>query len=159
MSFLSTYAQDFLNAYGILKDSNDALIERMSGGEVKVGAETAFGTRPAMGIEVVCLAFSVELHLKELHRVMSGKIPRGHNIAKLFRTLPAAVQEEVCSHRAIARYGWNDSQFENELLAISDGFEKWRYAYESVALWYNSYFAEVLIEASQFVATSKGSSI
>lgn len=153
MKFLSTYAQDFLNAYEILRESNDALIVRQGGGEGKLSSGMAFGTRPAMGIDVVCLAFSVELHLKDLHYAVSGKTPRGHNIARLFRTLPETIKEEVVSHHSIAQYGWNDAEIEKELQDISQGFEKWRYAYESTSLRYNSYFALVLIEATRFVAS------
>jgi HEPN domain-containing protein len=159
MSLLSTHAQDFLNAYEILRESNDTLIHQTKDCAGKGCAETAFGTRPAMGIDIVCLAFSVELHLKELHRVVTGKVPRGHNIARLFKALPESVQKEVVSHHSIAQYGWSDAQMERELLAISDGFEKWRYAYESPALRYNNYFAKVLIEASCFVASKIGGGV
>ncbi len=154
MSYLSIHAQDFLNAYKILRESNDVLMKRKVG-QAEKDAETAYGACPAMGIDIVCLAFSVELHLKELNRVVSGMAPRGHNIAKLFKALPISVQQEVVSHHSIAQYGWSDSQMQRELLSISDGFEKWRYAYENTALRYNIYFAEVLIEASQFVASKR----
>lgn len=153
MGHLAIYAQDFLNAYEILSESNEALVERMTRGAERPLHRTAFGTLPAMGIEIVCLAFSVELHLKELHRLGSGSAPRGHNITKLFNSLPMPVKTALVSHSAIAKYGWSGSQIESELLAISDGFEKWRYAYESVTLNYNVYFAKALIEASQFVAS------
>ena len=146
---LAIHARDFLNACEILRESNEALIEKRG------GAEMAYGRYPAMGVDIVCLAFSVELHLKELHRVVSGKIPKGHNIAKLFRALPVSIQEEVVSHQSIKKYGWSDAEIKCELLAISDGFEKWRYAYESATLRYNYYFAKVLIEASQFIASKK----
>ncbi len=153
MNFLATHAQDFLNAYEILRESNDALIVRQAGGEGKLSSGMAFGARPAMGIDVVCLAFSVELHLKDLHYAVSGKAPRGHNIARLFRTLPETIQQEVVSHHSIAKYGWNDKEIEKELQDISQGFEEWRYAYESASLRYNNYFALVLIEATRFVAS------
>jgi HEPN domain-containing protein len=155
MSYLSTYAQDFLNSYQILKESNDALVNRLADGEGNERATSAFGTLPAMGIEIVCLAFSVELHLKELHRVVSNEILKGHDIRKLFSALPADVRKDIASHRAIAQYGWDSAQFDLELKAISDGFEKWRYAYESTTLKYNSYFAESLIRASQFVSSTR----
>jgi HEPN domain-containing protein len=155
MSRQSLHAQDFLNAYKILKDSNKALIEKNEGREQNEYGQAAYGKLPAMGIDIVCLAFSVELHLKELHRVVTGATPRGHNIVKLFRDLPDTVQKEVAAHQSITHYGWSDEQLDLELHSISDGFEKWRYAYESTSLRYNSYFAEVLIEASRFVASAK----
>jgi hypothetical protein len=55
----------------------------------------------------------------------------------------------------IAQYGWTFSEFEDRLQAISDGFEKWRYVYESTSLRYDSYFALVLIEATKAVSASK----
>jgi hypothetical protein len=155
MNLLATHAQDFLNAYKILRESNNTLIEQTNGGAGKGCVETAYGTLPTMGIDIVCLSFSVELHLKELHRVVSGKVPRGHNIATLFRDLPVAVQKDIVSHHSIVQYGWSDAEVDRELVAISDGFEKWRYAYESTALGYNNYFAKVLIEASRFVASKR----
>ena len=155
MSFLSIHAQDFLNSYRILRESNSALVDRQRGRNGKESSTMAYGALPAMGVDVVCLAFSVELHLKDLHRVVSNRIPKGHNIAKLFGALPAEIQEEVASHHSIARYGWDKAQFECELRAISDGFEKWRYAYENTSLRYNSYFAEVLIEASRYVSSMR----
>jgi len=88
-------------------------------------------------------------------RVVYGKTSRGLNITKLFKALPKSVQEEIVSHDAIARRGCSDAHIECELLAISDGFEKWRYAYESTALRYNYYFAKVLIEALRFVASKR----
>ena len=153
--FLNMHAQDFLNAFEILKESDEALIDRQSGGSFNLSAVKAFGTRPAMSVAIVCLAFSVELHLKDLHYAISGNAPHGHNILDLFNSLPEWAQGEIIRHPSIAQYGWGDPEFEAELKAISDGFEKWRYAYESNSLRYNSYFALVLIEATRFVADSK----
>ncbi|MBZ2190353.1 hypothetical protein K8B33_14680 [Alcanivorax sp. JB21] len=155
MSFLSTHAQDFLNAYEILRESNELLVHQRTGSAEKVSSSAAYGSRPAMGIDIVCLAFSVELHLKELHRVVEGKIPRGHNIAKLFKALPTSVRKEVVSHHSIVKFGWSEAQLECELISISDGFEKWRYAHESSVLRYNVYFAKILIEAIKAYSLSR----
>lgn len=154
MSYLAIHAQDFLNAYKILRESNDALI-RKEVRETEGENEAAYGKCPAMGIDIVCLAFSVELHLKELHRVVSEKIPRGHNILKLFQSLPKSVKTEILSHQSIAQYGLDDAQMERGLLSISDSFEKWRYAYESTTLRYDISYAEALIEALRFVASKR----
>jgi hypothetical protein len=155
MNKLAIHAQDFLNAYRILKDSNRALVGRKIPCGEEVREQAAFGVLPAMGIDVVCLAFSVELHLKELHRVVRGKAVKGHNITQLFQALPETVQAELVSQQSIAHFGWSDEQLSRELQAISDGFETWRYAYESTSLRYNNYFAEALIEASRIVASTK----
>ncbi len=153
--FLKTQAEDFLNAYEILNESNEALIDQQSGASESPVTEKVFGALPTMGVEVVCLAFSVELHIKALHYAILGKTPRGHNILKLFKRLPEWAQQEIFHHRSIAKYGWTRAEFEDQLRDISDGFSKWRYAYESTSLRYNSYFALVLIEASRSVAASK----
>ncbi|MGM0564947.1 MAG: hypothetical protein ACQES2_11495 [Pseudomonadota bacterium] len=155
MSHLAIQAQDYLNAYQILKESNHTLIGKKNCASEKEHSNMAYGARPAMGVDTVCLAFSLELHLKELNRVVSKKIPKGHNIEKLFQTLPKSVQAEVFSHHSIAQYGYSDKKLEYELKEISDGYVKWRYAYESTALRYSNYFAEALIEASRHIA-SKG---
>lgn len=124
MSRLFIHAQDFLNAYEILRESNDALMRHTKDRASNGSGQTAYGARPAMGIEIVCLAFSVELHLKELHRVVTGKVPKGHNIDKIFRNLPEPIQKDVASCSSISQYGWTDTQMQSELISISDGFEK-----------------------------------
>jgi hypothetical protein len=152
---MNMHAQDFLNAFEILRESNEALTNGLSSASDGSSGEKAFGTLPAMGVEVVCLAFSVELHMKYLHSVISKKTPRGHNILALFKALPDWGKRAIIDHPSIAKYAWTDKQFEGELRAISDGFEKWRYAYESNTLRYNSYFALVLIEATKVVASKR----
>ena len=107
-----------------------------------------------MGVDIVCLAFSVELYIKDLHLAIVRKVPRGHNIFKLFKKLPEQVQQEVSAHPSIANYGWSSSQFEKEIRDISDGFEKWRYSHEVTTVRYNIYFALVFIEAIKFTASS-----
>lgn len=153
--FLETQAGDFLNAYEILMESNEALIARLAEASGTPVATKAFGARPAMGVEIVCLAFSVELHIKALHYAITSETPRGHNILTLFKGLPEWARRDVFHHRSIAQYGWTVAEFEVRLKAISDGFEKWRYAYESTTLRYDSYFALALIEATKAVAASK----
>ena len=152
--FLKTHADDFLNAFKILKESNEALIHSLSDGSGSAVTPRAFGTRPAMGVEIVCLAFSVELHIKDVHYAISGEPPRGHNILNLFKELPEWAQREIFHHPSIAQYRWGSTEFEEQLRRISDGFERWRYAYESASLRYESYFALVLIEATRSVTAS-----
>lgn len=91
MSQLSIHAQGFLNAYEILRESNDALISTYADG----ATETAYGSLPAMGINVVCLAFSVELHLKELHRIVSQAHLNGHNISNLSMVCPTMLKRKL----------------------------------------------------------------
>ena len=150
--FLQEQAEDFFNAYEVLKESNETLIARLSNSVDKRPDAKMFGTRAAMGVDVVCLAFSVELYIKNLHYVITSEAPRGHNILALFEDLPEATQQEIFIHHSIAKYGWNLSEFKEEIRAISDGFEKWRYSYEVPTVRYNSYFALVFVEAVRTAA-------
>ena len=53
-------AENFLNAYQVLRDNNEALIERLENSQEKSHIGTKMlGTRPTMGVDIVCLAFSV----------------------------------------------------------------------------------------------------
>ena len=53
-------AEDFFNAYLVLKENNEVLIEKLANSSGKTPEGTKIlGTRPAMGVDIVCLAFSV----------------------------------------------------------------------------------------------------
>ena len=145
--FLQQNAEDFLSAFKILKESNDTLIGQIGNSPENSAEAKAIGKLATMGVEIVCLAFSVELYIKYLHYTITNKVPRGHNILDLFRKLPKSTRQKLFSHPSISKYGSSFSEFEKEIEAISDGFEKWRYSHESNTLRYNSYFALVLIEA------------
>ena len=158
-------AEDFFNAYLVLKENNESLIDRLANSSEKKPEETKIlGTRPAMGVDIVCLAFSVELYIKDLHYAIKGEAPRGHKILKLFEELPEQTQQEIFSYDSISQnpfftrgdlmstkrftsaYSAYDG-FIDQIKAISDGFEKWRYSYESTALHYDNSFALAFIES------------
>ena len=146
-------AEYFFNAYQVLSENNEAIINRLesSPGNPPIGTKM-FGVLPTMGISIVCLAFSVELYIKDVHYALKGKSPLGHHILKLFEMLPEQVQQDIFTHHSINKYGWNFEEFKQEIKEISDGFEKWRYSYETTTLLYNIYFALVFIEAIKSVA-------
>ena len=163
-------ADDFFNAYKILSENEDALISRLESlaGKPLVGTKEQ-GTRPTGGVSIVCLAFSVELYIKDLHFKIKGKTPRGHNILKLFEKLPEQIKQEVFAHDSISQNPFvaredifsyekytNDYSsydgFIEQISIISDGFEKWRYSYESNSLRYNTWFAIALIESVRAAA-------
>lgn len=170
-------ADDFFNAYRVLKESNEVMmgkLEKLSGKPLL--NETAFGSFPVSTPSVVCLAFAIELYIKELYFVMKLKVPRGrngHNILELFRELPIEVQEEIRQHSSIKKvtnfYSMQapiyipqdkdekpiDDIFEQQLYKISNSFEKWRYSYESATLQYEVSFALDFIKAVKSVADSK----
>jgi hypothetical protein len=152
--FLREQAEDFFNAYKVLHANDEVLFARGSSSSQHVPGESVFGMHPTMGPAIVCLAFSVELHVKYLHYSVCRETPRGHNILDLFKSLPEEIQKGVFSHPSISQYGWSFSEFEGQISQISDGFEKWRYAHEAYSLRYNVYAALVLIEAMRFSADS-----
>lgn len=163
-------ADDFFNAYQILNDSNEALVRKLEdlAGKPLVGTKE-LGTRPTGGVDIVCLAFSVELYIKDLHFALEGKAPRGHNILKLFEKLPEQIRQEIFAHDSISqnpfitrgtifstnKFSYDYSPFDgfiDHIKTISDSFEKWRYSYESKALQYNSSFALALIKSVKATA-------
>jgi hypothetical protein len=153
--FIKENAEYFLNAFHVIRESNSALVHKLSGSPINISGVKVFGALPAMGVEVVCLAFSVELYLKSLHYLVTRKRLRGHNILKLFKKLPEGIQQQIFQHPSVTKYGWSFSQFEREIELVSDGFEKWRYSHETTMVKYNSYFALVFIEAVRDVSTSE----
>ena len=60
--FIRENAEDFLSAFYILRESNEAFMSDISGQSKKISGLRAFGSRPAMGVDIVCLAFSLELY-------------------------------------------------------------------------------------------------
>ena len=143
-------ADDFFAAYQTLKDGN----------------------LPMASPVVVNLAFAIELYIKDLHYLVSGNVPRGHNILRLHKKLPEEVRLQIFNHEAIRLNPFHvrgnifspklysksytpEERFLDQLKAISDGFEKWRYSYESTPLNYDEGFALALIEALKFVADGK----
>jgi len=153
---LQIQAEHFFNAFKVLEANNQALIDRLAdeAGEKPQVRPDILGIRPTMGIEIVCLAFSIELYIKDVHLAVAGEAPRGHDILSLFEQLPEQVQQEVFHHPSIENYGWSFEAFKLEIKQISNGFEKWRYSHESAALQYNSYFALVFLEALISTASS-----
>lgn len=145
--FIHEEAEHFYNSYLILKENRELLIEQQSNSSNKLGNTSKFGQYPTMGVEVVCLSFSVELYIKCLHYLISQDLLKSHNILTLFRKLPSKIQEELYSYPAVEKYGWDFDEFEQMIGTISDSFEKWRYSYESKSLNYNTYFALVFVEA------------
>ena len=170
MSRIQIQADDFFNAYLVLKVNNEAVIERLSKlpGTPLVGTKE-LGTHPTPGIEIVCLAFSLELYLKDLHYALTKKKPsKDHDILKLFNKLPEKIRQEIFAcdsisqnpfiargnifyaKRSAATHNPYDG-FIDHIKEISDGFVKWRYSYESSTLRYSDSFAVAFIHAIKSV--------
>jgi len=146
-------ADDFFNAYQVLSEHSDSV------------------SLTTMGPTIVNLALAVELYIKDLHFVLKGKAPRGHNILKLFRDLDEGIQEEIRYHASIQKIlAFHSTQmfplyipkdknkhpitdiFEQQIHKISDAFVKWRYSHESGTLRYDESFALAFIEAVKSAA-------
>lgn len=143
-------ADDFFNAYLVLRESEEAMLDKLADLNGKpLVSSTAFGSFPTGSAGVVCLAFSVELYTKDLHLIVNGEVPRGHNILELFRALQPDTQEEIrcvaSMQKVIGFYSMQTSPLytpkdkdkrpitdvlEQKIHTISDAFEKWRYSYE-----------------------------
>jgi len=159
-------ADDFFNAYQVLRTDGENKFKRRKPSGGVGGFEDGL---PVMCAGVVCLAFSVELYIKDLHFAVTGKTPYGHDILKLYEGLPEEVRQKVFSHETISQNPFATSGnifspkrftsaysaydgFIDQIKAISDGFEKWRYSYERTTLKYEEWFALVFIEAVKSVA-------
>lgn len=171
-------ADDFFNAYRVLRESQEVMIDKLENLSGKpLVSETAFGAFPVSIPSIVCLAFALELYIKYLHVTLSAKNneekpcpPHGHNILELFRGLPPKAQQEIRDYPAIQKlvafysmrtplYIPQDKAkqpiidtFEQQIYKISDAFEKWRYSYEKGTLNYEESTAMALIEAFKSVS-------
>lgn len=144
--FIQNQADMFFNAFEILQESDEVFAQFANSPDTApVGKK--FGRFSTMQVEVVCLSLSVELYVKALHTAIFNDLAHGHNILELFRKLPENVQQTIFSFPSISKYGWNFSQFEEEIKAISNSFTQWRYSYEVNSLRFNTYFAKVFVEA------------
>ena len=74
---------------------------------------------------LVCYALCIELGLKALTLYEIGKAPRGHDLKKLFSTLPRALQARIVDDT-----GADAKRFESDLDLVRNVFEEWRYIYE-----------------------------
>ena len=158
-------ADEFYNSHLVLKQNDEALMNNLAqlNGKPLV-MKDGLGTRPTMCVHIVCLAFALELYIKDLHWVVNEKVPRGHDILKLFERLPEDIRQKVFEHESISQnpFATRPSMlctkpaneydgFISQIKLISDGFVKWRYSYEARTLQYNEWFAVALIEAAASV--------
>ncbi len=169
-------ADDFFNAYLVLNQSNEIALEKLQKlAEKSVVNEKAFGAFPTSSPSIVCLAFSIELYIKDIYSALNIKLSRkklkkyGHNILKLFDKLPEHTKQDIFSHDLISQnpfmirgdifspkrfssdYSSYD-RFRDQIKAISSSFVKWRYSYEYRALNYDLSFALTLIEVLKLVS-------
>lgn len=95
---------------------------------------------------IVCYAFAAEVSLKLLHS-LQGKTVRGHDLAQLFKSLPAAIKADLR-----ARTQWPEADFFKELGRIATAFVEWRYVYESAGRALNFLFLKNFATAAQAMA-------
>ncbi len=161
-------ADDFFNAYRVLSENNDAFFRHDFLSKIRL-SKKVMGSFPTMAPSIVNLAFAVELYIKDLHFAHAGLVPRGHNIFRLYRKLPKKIKRQIFFHDSIINRPFatnapiyllkrfsgerrNYWGFLHQIKVISDGFEKWRYSYESTTLRYVEGFALVFISAVKSAA-------
>lgn len=102
-------ADDFFNAYRVLRESDEVMmgkLEKLSGKPLV--SETAFGALPVSTPSVVCLAFALELYIKELYVVLKARDSNEEDV-KLHNSMPSALrldnsEEHVLSHYMFAEF-------------------------------------------------------
>lgn len=166
-------ADEFFNAYLVLKESDEATIKKLQilSGKPLIRNQ-AFGAFPAMVPSIVCLSFSVELYIKEVYNALGLKPPRGrngHHILTLFDNLPDDIKQDIFWNDAISQNPFMHrgdlfspklysseykpyDRFRDQIKAISDAFVEWRYSHEHVTLKYDTSLAIGLIEALQAIS-------
>lgn len=151
-------ADSFYNAFLVLRENDQAIGNQMQLAAQEYNKTLPEGQEPihsiqvpnmrfTLGVDIVCLAFAVELYIKDIHLRVSGYAPKGHKIIKLFESLPEEVQTEILRIHSIEQYGWTMGAFKKMITVISDGFENWRYSYETNNLSYQSGFATEFINS------------
>ena len=80
-----------------------------------------------MAAGIVCAAFSVEMYLKLLAVLGTGKYSHGHKLAELYAELPAETRTKLT-----AKYGSAD--VEKHIGEVSAAFVEWRYEHEHESL-------------------------
>lgn len=146
-------AQSYLNAYKLLNQNNYTFMEQSASGKPVEALET-------MSTDIVCLAFALELFLKDLHFSLGKKI-RGHEIRELFVQLPEDIQQEIVGYHLHERgspfFSYQAKTPRDKLMTkvdeVSDGFMKWRYSHERSSLHYDISFVLEFIDTIKSVTT------
>lgn len=140
---LAKDARSYYDAYEVLSDKK-RIIQSREGekdfdGEQPIVEHDMDLSTPAL----VCLAFSIELHLKLLLRTYDI-IATGHNVGKLLNRLPKDEQTCISTHPYFHPTQQEEGFFENIAIA-SDLFIKTRYYFEKMGtLHFNTGFCITL---------------
>lgn len=154
---IDTNAKLFLNAFYVLDGHERETQERQRQRALAYNAANPGSSsesighesdRHVMGVDFVCLAFSVELYLKAVFEVL-GESQRGHNIRALFEKLPENTQLELFELHRQGAYGETLETYKSQMDVISNGFEQFRYSYEHKSLSYHRGFALQMVQAMQ----------
>jgi hypothetical protein len=83
---------------------------------------------------LVNYAFSIEVGLKALALNELGTAPKGHDLKKLLRALPANTRDRIMADSSWTPGthdpAWTPQVFESSLDLVREVFEVWRYIYE-----------------------------
>lgn len=132
-------AKEFLYAYKVLSEHK---LSRYKKGEYL----------PMFSADTVQLIFAIELFFKALLSKY-GKDVKGHNLLKLFKKLPAEVQDEIkmslSEHMLKTQkrsFNSFESSFEDMLKNYSTTFQDFRYFHELNHIVFNSEFCDGLVQ-------------
>ena len=102
--------------------------------------------------EITNTAFACEIFMKALAFTASDKLPRGHELAKLWEVLTPQDQLGIKNEVYQIEGDMSEELFCEKLASISKAFDAWRYVYEkhgaSVELSFLRAFSEALREYS-----------
>ncbi len=78
---------------------------------------------------IAIYAFATEVGFKALALHTLGSASKGHDLAALFRALPAQLQAQIRTETSVPSPRW-DASFDQDLAMVANAFEVWRYIYE-----------------------------
>lgn len=138
---LARDARSHYDAYKVLKEKTDQL-RRTQSNKIEEHQKKSEGLSVSIPLKehdmdlstpaLVCLAFSIELHVKLLLRTYD-KIVRGHDIGKLMKKLPEEEIAYISNHPDFHPTQQLEGFFEN-IDKASNLFIRTRYYYENVGL-------------------------
>lgn len=150
LSILSN-AQDFSRASQILRKHNQHCV--------------GSGEQPVFTVDIVNLAFAIELFLKALLCGVGKKV-RGHKMNELFACLPEEKQMEIkeaFNNHLVKTKGHSQDlfrlKFEDRLEQYANTYDYWRYFHEKKCGTFDSRFCEDLSLVLNEMATTEAQSL
>lgn len=92
-------------------------------------------------VDYVSIAFSTEIALKAIYKIVKMKNVKNHNLKELFHDLPELIQRGILEQlRRKAPYYDHPEVLNFHLTNVEEGFKRWRYSYEYASLKFSPEF-------------------